>query len=183
MESGLAQPGRDGDRRALMEAIVAEYETPLLRYAGRMLRDASTAEDIVQEVFVKLFRRMETGDQPAEKTRAWLYRVTHNEVVDYIRRESRLRDLHDRTGKETAFSTDALDSGAAQVERYEQVLEHLKKLDERERQVLLLRLEQGLSYQDISAVTGRTLGNVGNILHHAVRKLTASLQQAGMVSA
>jgi len=164
-----------------MEAIVVEYETPLLQYATRILRNSAAAEDVVQEVFVKLFRDLQDGASPTDKMKAWLFRVTHNEVVDYIRRESRLRNLHDKTGQETAFSTADQDCGETEEEKRELVMEHVQQLDEREKQVLLLRLDQGLSYTEISSVTGRTEGNVGNILHHAVRKLAASLKQAGVV--
>ena len=53
------------------------------------------------------------------------------------------------------------------------VLEHVRKLDAGQQQILLLRLEQGLSYREISEVTGRSEGNVGNILHHAVKDLVS----------
>ena len=59
------------------------------------------------------------------------------------------------------------------------MLRHLKRLHPREQQVVLLRLEQGLSYHEISEITGRSEGNVGNILHHAVRKLSTILQKEG----
>jgi RNA polymerase sigma-70 factor (ECF subfamily) len=64
-------------------------------------------------------------------------------------------------------------------ERKQRVLDLLGKLQPREQQVILLRLQEGLSYQEISTVTGRTEGNVGNILHHAVRKLSQALRRSG----
>ena len=58
------------------------------------------------------------------------------------------------------------------------VLTELRRLHEREQQVVLLRLQEGLSYKEIAEVTGRTEGNVGNILHHAVKKLSKRLAHA-----
>ena len=59
------------DRAPQMETIVAEYETGLLRYATRILRDATSAEDVVQNAFIKLFRLWEEGTQPTDKLKGW----------------------------------------------------------------------------------------------------------------
>lgn len=59
----------------------------------------------------------------------------------------------------------------------EQVLAAVRKLDLTEQQVVLLRLQEGLSYQEIGGITGRSEGNVGCILHHAVKKLGRWVQR------
>lgn len=167
------------NRRDAMEAIVAEHETALLRYATRILNNSATAQDVVQNVFIKLFRGWQKGTQPTAKLKGWLYRVTHNEAVDHIRREARLRLLHERQAEEAKSACpDGVhcSTTAASEERKALVLGHLRKLHPREQQVVLLRLQEGLSYKEISEVTGRSLGNVGNILHHAVQKLGKSLR-------
>lgn len=166
-----------------METIVAEYEGPLLRYAMRLVNSRASAEDVVQNVFIKLFRRWREGDREPESLKSWLYRVTHNEAVDHIRRESRLRLLHERREDEERRSSAGAAAGSDRAmdneERKQLVLGLLAKLHPREQQVILLRLQEGLSYQEISRVTGRTEGNVGNILHHAVRKLSQALRRTG----
>jgi len=170
------------DRAGLMETVVAEHESGLLRYAARLLNSRSAAEDVVQSVFIKLFRAWGEGLRPSERLKAWLYRVTHNEAVDHIRRESRLQELHARHAAEQPADCPDGVNCAGPEEKRQEVLLHLQGLDPREQQVLLLRLEEGLSYKEIADVTGRTVGNVGNILHHAVRKLSVSLKQAGVRS-
>jgi RNA polymerase sigma factor (sigma-70 family) len=169
------------DRASLMEAIVTEHETGLLRYAARLLNNRAAAEDVVQNVFIKLLRVWEEGMRPSEHLKAWLYRVTHNEAVDHIRRESRLQLLHARHAAELE---DACPDGVncGEDEKRQLVMRLVRKLDAREQQVLLLRLEEGLSYKEIAAITGRTIGNVGNLLHHAVKKLSVSLKQAGVTA-
>ena len=77
-------PGGRTDRMAQMEAIVAEHETALLRYATRLVNSPTAAQDVVQNVFVKLFRGWDRGTRPSAKLKGWLYRVTHNEAVDLI---------------------------------------------------------------------------------------------------
>lgn len=167
------------ERRQQMEAVVSLHEEALLAYATRILNNAAAAQDVVQNAFIKLFQHWRDGMRPSRHMKTWLYRVTHNEAVDYIRRESRLRLLHKKHAEErTADCPDGLHCPAPRDDRLATVLENVHRLHPRERQVLLLRLEQGLSYQEIAEVTGRSEGNVGNILHHAVKKLSARLVRA-----
>lgn len=167
-----------------MEAIVAEFETPLLRYATRILNNPSAAQDVVQNTFIKLFQRWKPGMHASAGLKSWLYRVAHNEAVDTIRRESRLHVLHEKQVNDPAVGScpDGRDCAMTLSEQHRAVLAQLHTLQPREQQVLLLRLEEGLSYKDISRITGRSEGNVGNLLHHAVRKLSASLRKAGVLS-
>lgn len=169
-----------GNCELTMEAVVAQHETALLRYAARILNNPAAAQDVVQNVFIKLFRVRQAGSDPSAKLKAWLYRVTHNEAVDHIRRESRLRMLHARHAEEKAEDCpDGQGCAASADERKAMVLQSLRRLHPREQQVVLLRLDEGLSYKEISEITGRSEGNVGNILHHAVRKLSLQLKREG----
>ncbi len=178
MQSTVRESIMGQSRAALMESVMAEYEGALLRYAARIVNSASLAQDVVQNAFIKLFRNWDGTSRPTPQLKSWLYRVTHNEAVDLIRRESRLRVLHDAHAQQRECcppNDEAAD--AALADRRVAVLAHLQRLHPREQQVVLLRLEQGLSYHEIAEITGRSTGNVGNILHHAIRKLSARLQQ------
>ena len=178
----MAEQETTAEREALMAGIVAEHETALLRYAARIVRNPATAEDVVQNVFIKLYRLWQDGTRPSDKLKAWLYRVTHNEAVDHIRRESRLRLLHEREAEEKeVLCADGENCPAPEDDRRALVLRVLGKLHEREQQVVLLRLQEGLSYKEIAEITGRSEGNVGNILHHAVRKLSEHLKRQGVL--
>lgn len=164
---------RDTGHLAEMEAIVAEHEAQLLRYATRIVNNATIAQDVVQNTFIKLFKAWKPGTRPSAQLKSWLYRVTHNEAIDHIRRESRLRVLHDNeAGERTEFCHDGHNCPASFDSKKEMVLNMLGQLKPHEQQVILLRLDQGLSYSEISEITGRSEGNVGNILHHAVKQLS-----------
>jgi RNA polymerase sigma factor (sigma-70 family) len=172
------------NRRGNMVAIVNEYQGALLRYATRLVRDGDAAQDVVQNVFVKLFTKGGDRERSAGQLKSWLYRVTHNEAVSYIRKESRRRDLHDRQADDPAISPARVSMpavGSAKAEQRHAVLAMVDTLSPVERQVLLLRLEEGLSYKEIAAITERTVGNVGKVLHHAVKKLSEKAKEAGLV--
>jgi RNA polymerase sigma-70 factor (ECF subfamily) len=165
-----------------MEGLMAEHETGLLRYATRILNDLVAAQDVVQDAFIKLFLHSKSGKEQTGKASSWLYRVTHNNAIDYIRRESRLRDLHRKTKEEACAreGTSQLDEMSSD-DKMEMVMKHLRVLKPHEQQVLVLRLQEGKSYREIGDITKRSEGNVGCILHHAVQKLSDSLNKAGAV--
>lgn len=165
---------------ARLEALMNEHQAGLLRYATRFLNNADAAQDVVQEVFIRLCRNWDPAACPLEKLRFWLYRLAHNVAVDYARHENRLRRLHqDHADVESANRG----SGRDPERRKQLVLQNLDRLDPPERQVLLLRLQEGFSYKEISDVTGRTEGNVGCLLHHAVRKMALALRTQGVIEA
>ena len=166
-----------------LETVMAEHESALLRYATRLVNDPNAAQDVVQDVFLKLLRGWTDGAKPARSLTSWLYRVTHNVAVDYIRRESRLKILH-REHLETSPDVTPSHQSSA-LERSDALrvaLEHVRHLEPGEQQVVILRLQEGMSYQQISEITGQSEGNVGFILHHAVKKLSKSLAKAGALS-
>lgn len=170
------------NREEMMEAIVCQHESALLGYASRLVNSTTAAQDVVQNVFIKLFRRWDGTSQPSPKLKNWLFRVTHNEAVDLIRRESRLKVLHEKQAEDGGTACpDGRNCPPSHEERKATVLHYVKRLHPREQQVVLLRLEQGLSYRNIAEITGRSEGNVGNILHHAVHKLSTVLQKEGVI--
>ena len=164
-------------RQVGMEAVIDAYQAPLLRYASRVLNNTAMAQDVVQNVLVKLFRQWQPGMQPDARLKNWLFRVTHNEAVDQIRAEARRRRLHDEQGVELDCATGGVHVDPTPDEREKLVLECLDVLDASQRQVALLRLQQGMSYEEIGAITGQSVGYVGNLLHFAVKRLAAEVKR------
>ncbi len=158
-----------------MDAVVEDHEAALLRYATRIVGNSFAAQDVVQTVFIQLFSHWREDWQSSPRLKSWLYRVTHNEAVNHIRRESRRRALHEKAALEQqdAAGDDPMEARKAQV------LEQLDRLKPHEKQVLVLRLQEGFSYARIADITGRSQGNVGNILHYAVARLAGLVAKAG----
>lgn len=161
-----------------LEGIMNRYQSALLRYATRVLNSEDAAQDVVQETFIRLHGNMERIDAQGMPLRGWLYRTTHNAAVDYIRKESRRRLLHQRQSQEPRLNSS---DGGFRDERQELVMQHLNVLRPKEREVLVLRLQEGMSYKEIAGVLRRSEGYVGTLIHHATRKLTQSLREAGVV--
>ncbi len=173
----------EANGKAELETIMAEHESALLHYAARLVNDPGAAQDVVQDTFLKLLRGWNDGAKPTAQLKAWLYRVTHNHAVDYIRRENRLKILH-RAHLDTSPDT-APPQQRQELEKKDALrvaLKHVRQLDPSEQQIVILRLQEGMSYQQIGEITGQTESNVGFILHHAVKKLSKSLARAGALS-
>jgi RNA polymerase sigma-70 factor (ECF subfamily) len=173
---GLAE---DKPKELDLEAVMETYQHVLLRYATRVLKNEDAAQDVVQEAFIRLHENWNKVMVQGVPLKGWLFRTTHNASVDYIRKESRLRLLHERQAK----APDLRSGGESDCnERQTLVLQHLNALSSREREVLVLRMQEGMSYRQIADVLKRSEGYVGTLIHTATKKLTQSLRKAGVVS-
>lgn len=165
-------------RRCGMEAVIDTYQTPLLRYAARLLNNATLAQDVVQNAFIKLFRQWQPNMHADERLKSWLFRVVHNEAVDMIRAEERRRRHQEgHVALRMDETSGGLTRDAGADERIATVLSCVGSLPPAQRQVVLLRMQQGMSYEEISAVTGKSIGYVGNLLHKAVHQLSGQVRK------
>lgn len=157
-----------------IEALVREFQAPLIRHARRLVRDEELAQDAVQESFLRYLRKPPAETDP-RRISTWLHRVTHNLCVDWIRKEVRMR-----TELETMEPpAPAPPASAALIE--EQSRERIEALMERltanQRVVLQLKVFEGKSYKEIGEITGFTTGNVGYHIYAGLKRLGALLRE------
>ena len=169
-----------------IEELFAALESPLLGYALRYTGELPLAEDVVQEAFMKLHAQFEQ----AEKPRQWLYRTAHNLALNHRRASGRTVPLNHSPPPENdnaAGMADATDPALLpdeQIIRLEgigMVRLSLATLDERSRELIRLKFNDELSYKDMAARTGLTTGNIGFILHGALKTIAAELAKTGVV--
>lgn len=177
------QPAR-GPRVRPVEELFAALESPLLVYALRLVGDRSLAEDTVQEAFMKLHAQFNEVREP----RRWLYRTVHNLALNLRRRDARVVPLEPVAAHGLPDSNpDVADPDPLpdeQIVRWEGiglVRLSLDALDQRSREIVRLRFDEGLSYKQISEQTGLTTGHVGNLLHHALKTMAAELVRSGLI--
>lgn len=162
-----------------MEAVILRHQTALLRYAAAVLNNPDLAQQVVQDVFIKLFSKWDELDGEEARLRVWLFRVTHNEAVDLIRAEERRKAREARYCE--AFVAEHGETAGASVpdERTKEVLRCVRALSESRQRVVLLRLQQGMGYEEISAVTGFTVATCRNLLSQAIAQLAELVEKAG----
>ena len=172
------------------EEIVAQYESPLLRYAtclvGRQFEDA---QDVVQEVFIRLHKQLEKqGRESIRDLNSWLYRVTHNIAMDTGRkyqRVSRKRDAfkHDPTYKSAIVENAEESPDVLNANREMQSLakKELENLPEEQRNVVILKVLQGMTLNEISKITGLKIGTVNYRLTQALQTLAQRMKYYGLM--
>ncbi|MGB6221526.1 RNA polymerase sigma factor [Haloferula sp.] len=156
-------------REQFIEQALADYESPLVGYAQSFVHDLDRARDVVQDTFIRLCR------QDIEKVRgglkSWLFTVCRNRALDILRKESRMSRLEDDQHQRTLSDEAAPDSAVDFNERIEQVLGYMDRLPENQREVILMKFRDGMSYKEISEATGLTGGNVGFLIHTGIKRL------------
>lgn len=167
---------RSGDLAAF-DLLVDRYQGRLLQFA-RATAGETHAEDVVQEVFVRLMRSApEVGSNGA--VGAWLFRVCRNLAYDTMKLEIRERRRRERVARPEASAEETLPAEAAETRA--RLAEELERLPAKEREVLRLKVQEGLSYKEISEVTGLKTGYIGWLVHQGLNRLTGRLQAAGVI--
>jgi RNA polymerase sigma factor (sigma-70 family) len=157
--------------------LFVQHHGELFRYVARFTGDPDLAEDVVQDVFVRLAER-----PPREEAnlRGWLFRVATTAAIDALRGERR-RLVLARDGADRLPMGEPPPDPATELERSEArqlVREALMELNERERAVLLMR-EEGFAHREIAAAVGTTTKSVGTMIARALEKLARRLDLDG----
>ena len=180
----VAQPASAGSPGSeTITALFEQLESPLLAYALRFVPEADMAQDLVQEAFLRLHAQFDRVRTP----RSWLYRTVHNLALNLQRDRRRIVPLKPEPADDPPAAPEATDPQPLpdeQIARWEGVglvRLGLQSLDPRSRELLTLKFNEELSYQEISARTGLTVGHVGYLLHHSLKALAAELAKAGLV--
>ncbi len=176
-----------GDTDAF-EALVAAYEKNVFNVALQMTGNREDAQDMTQEAFLKAYSSLSSfrGDS---KFSSWLYRIVSNVCLDFKRRQGRRPSssltVEDDEGENIQLDiADESQSPEALLERKmtrEAVRAGLQQLPDEQRQILLLREIQGLSYEEIGEAMGLEAGTVKSRIFRARKKLCAFLLKDGNI--
>jgi RNA polymerase sigma-70 factor (ECF subfamily) len=171
-EASWVARAKAGDQAAFAE-LFARYERRIYAFVYRMMGDADDAFDLTQETFLKAFRAL--GRTDAElNVNAWLHRIASNACMDVLRRRQRLRWLPWDGAKHERASSRREDDPEDTLlgdETQRAVARVLQAMSPRNRQALILREYEGLSYQEIAAVVGLSIPAVKSLLHRARQEL------------
>lgn len=174
----LVKKAQDGDRTSLSE-LVNRYERKTYNLAYRLMGNHADASDAAQEALVRVCMRLQNfrGDSAFS---TWLFRVVTNTCLDELRRRGRIRhaSLDDampvEEGVVSRQASDESESPVEYAERHEvqaAVQRAINRLPDEYRVVVILRDLQGLSYHEIAAMLGTTLGTIKSRLHRARQAL------------
>lgn len=162
---------QQGDAEAYA-LLVQRYKDELTNFAQRFLLDRDEAEDVVQEAFVRVWRKRDSYT-PTSRFSTWIYTIASNLAKTRLRRLSLRRFVRLGTAHADGPVFDLPDDGAGpdgaadDTIREERIQEALKSLPVKFREVIVLRDIQQLSYEEIVAITGGAMGTVKSRINRA----------------
>jgi len=184
-DTALVQRAKANDRAAFNE-IVLRYKDKVYNYVYRMVRNATDAEDLTQETFVRAYLSLHSFQSRASLN-TWLFRIATNLCIDHCRRAKRTQGLvtslsPDNEEEEEGLQRDIPDATfdpqrlLLNKELGEKLEKALQELPEKLRMVVLLYDVEGLSYEEIAAIAGCPLGTVKSRLFNARAVLRRKLE-------
>ena len=182
-----------GDAEA-MEVLFGRFQKPLFNFFLRMVGRRETAEDLVQETFLKLCRFGHSFRGSEAKFTTWLYSVAGNHCRDYLRHMSRRPEssmvelgedeedfLENRvTDTESFAGNSSVEDHILRVELHSVVKQAMATLPEKEREAIVLREYQGLEYKEIAEVLSCPIGSVKVLIYRARQRLREKLRDADL---
>lgn len=184
----IIEQAKNGDLQAL-EALIDRFQKPLFFYALQYLGNHNEAEDITQEVLMKVFKALpDFKGQASFKT--WVYKIMTNACIDFHRKKSvgyRMIGHHLGNGEE-AYGNEPMDPSPTLEERYERyelkesIRAALATLSPEHRLTVILHDLHGFKYREIAKLTGSNLGTVKSRLFYArqtLRKILTPVLERG----
>lgn len=167
---------------AALERLYDRYEKVIYAFAFRIVQDAMAAEEVVQELFMRVWTHSERYEASQGKLTTWMFAVTRNIAVDLLRRKS-VRDKGIPVETDTLYAVaDELNDTAAQVEvrsEGERVREILRGLSRDQQQVIDSIYYGGMTQQEVSARYNIPLGTVKSRVRLALKQIKKSLMVEG----
>ena len=163
------KPMQPQDFEAFIEQAVNDHESALTGYARTYLHDLERARDVVQDTFIRLCKQ--DPEKVREHLKTWLFTVCRNRCLDVIRKDKRVEPLDELRWQKVAGAEASPDEQAEQDEALADVMRFMDRLSKNQKEVILLKFQQGMSYDEISEVTGLTSGNIGFLIHAGLKRL------------
>jgi RNA polymerase sigma-70 factor (ECF subfamily) len=177
-EMELISRCQKGDQEAL-KAIFDQYNKKVYRIAYGVVRQREEALDVVQEVFIKLYRSIRNY-KGKSKFYTYLYRMAMNTAIDHVREMKRapFSSLDEMEGFQPSDRIEKRpDSILIYKESEERVKVALEKLPADQRMALIFREIEGLSYQEMAEAMGCSIGTVMSRLHYARKRIQELLKE------
>lgn len=173
-EEGLVRRAQKRDEKAFAE-LYERYFDKIYRYVSIKIGDKVEAEDMTQQVFLKAVQSISSYKWQGVPFSAWLYRIAHNQVVDYFRKKSKQATVP--LDESLATASDDPVSATERSLDVEELLSATKRLTEAQREVISLRFSSELSIIQVARIMGKSQGAVKALQHSAIVALRKALSE------
>ena len=156
-----------------IQSVLARYEQPLIRYAAHITGDIERAREVVQDTFLKLCRQKPPPED--DRLAPWLYIVCRNGALDVRRKEKKMTGINEARLQQVPARPE-FPAAMEQNEQLARVMRILGTLPANQQEVLRLKFQGDLSYQEISRIANLSIGNVGFLIHTGLKTIREKIQ-------
>jgi RNA polymerase sigma-70 factor (ECF subfamily) len=153
------------------EEIYAENNVTLYRVAKKMIGDGNAVSDIIQDVFIDLFYKLNNGSE-IRNPKGWLYRATFNKCIDSLRKQKRFQPIG--SAEDISAESDSTENHDLKM-AMETTLARLKPRD----RMLAVLYSEGLSYKEMAEATGIRFASIGRLLSRTLEKMEKDFKNQG----
>ncbi len=167
----------DEDKKAF-ETFVERYQNPVISFIYKYIGDFYVAQDLTQEVFLRVFKSA-PAFEPKAKVSSWLFKIAYNLAVNELKRRRRMDDFHARMSAEGSHFVGGSPPDRSEAKDREleaQLMDAIGRLPENQRAALLLKINEGLSYKEISIVLDVSVSSVESLIFRARSRLKQILR-------
>ena len=175
-DRSAVEQARRGDERAWRE-LYERHVDLVYRLAYRVVNDRDVALDVVQEAFVKASGAISRFRGDAS-FKSWIAAIALNEARSWHRKRARERQVPLDAVPEPEAPQRPVDRAASEADLAERALEFVMTLPDQQRDAVVLRTTEGLSYREIAGMVGSSEGSVRVSYHHGMRKLREHMKSA-----
>ncbi len=175
-DAELVRRVQRGDGEA-MGLIYDRYHEAIYRYLWLRLQDTWAAEDLTGDIFMRAVAAIHDYQAREVPFQAWLYRLAHNRLVDYYRRESGRNLVPLEIAEEVLMADPEAGNGGRDVLAVDQVRTALARLDPIQREVLVMRFLLGLPLREVALALDKTTAAIKSLQHRGLQALRAALGQ------
>lgn len=161
---------REDTRSFAFNQLVRKYQQRVYWHVRKMVFDHDDTDDVVQEVFIKVWKNLHRFRQDA-KLYTWIYRIATNECLNFIKKKKRTSLLSLTDYQEVLVSKLDMSATMDGDEIEMKLQKALLKLPDKQRLVFNMKYFDDMKYNDISEITGTSVGSLKASYHHAVKKI------------
>jgi len=170
-----------GNEKAF-EKLVQRHKSRIYTTIYLIVKDQYVAEDLLQDTFIKAVDTIKSGRYNDEgKFLPWIIRIAHNLAIDYFRRDKRYPNVVFEDGSSVFntldFSEDSVESVQIRQETHEQLREMIQRLPDVQKQVLIMRHYEDMSFQEIADATGVSINTALGRMRYALINLRKQFNQ------
>lgn len=178
-EITLVEKAKSGDRIGFNQIVVI-YRKQVYRFARRLLVSHDDADDVTQEVFIRLYYSI-SDFRGESKLSTYIYRITYNLSLNYLKKKNKSLKLHSDIEDDAVANMKGdynPEEDFQQSEKEKLVRNAYDSLPDKQKAIFNLRFYENLTYDEISKITGKSVGGVKANYFHAFKKIEAKIKKS-----